>query len=65
MPGSLKRYGRKPKNIPVRDWNGPGLYYHRGNGVYSKYSARRDLRRGSTKNTGHGPRKQTHDRRKR
>jgi len=63
MPGSLERFRRRPSHILKRDWKGPGVYYHRGNGVYSKYSAKRDLQRGSTSTTGRGRRKQTHDRR--
>jgi len=67
MVGPLKRYSRDPQG----KGRGPGLYYHRGKGVYSKYSPwrdrvhsgkkpgkRRDYRRGKV---GSGPMRQTHD----
>jgi len=38
MPGPLLRLSRDPN----RNNRGPGLYYHRGKGVYSKYTAERD-----------------------
>lgn len=38
MPGSQKFY----KTDPNKKGRGAGVYYHRGNGVYSKYSRARD-----------------------
>jgi len=38
MTGRLRRYKRDPQG----KGRGAGTYYHRGKGVYSKYSARRD-----------------------
>jgi len=38
MTGRLRRYKRDPQGLG----RGAGTYYHRGKGVYSKYSARRD-----------------------
>ena len=43
MPGSLKYYRRDPN----KKGRGTGLYYHRGNGVYSKYSQKRDKKKKS------------------
>ena len=38
MPTRLQRRGSDPNN----KGRGSGVYYHRGNGVYSKYSVERD-----------------------
>ena len=38
MPGPLTYFKRDPN----RKGRGPGVYYHRGHGVYSKYSVPRD-----------------------
>jgi len=38
MPGSLRYFKRDPNG----QGRGPGVYYHRGKGVYSKYSIARD-----------------------
>jgi len=48
MVGPLK-YFRKPVKRSTQgptksQWKGPGWYYHRGNGVWSKYSALRDMK---------------------
>lgn len=41
MPGPLKRF----KNDPNGAGRGGGLYYHRGHGIWSKYSWSRDAKR--------------------
>jgi len=71
MPGPLKRYKRDPNG----KGRGGGLYYHRGNGVYSKYSMGKDRKKKSGAKygkrkmfkrgkVGSGPLKHTHDTRK-
>ncbi len=38
MPSSLRHFKRDPNG----KGRGEGVYYHRGKGVYSKYSSKRD-----------------------
>jgi len=69
MVGPLKWYDRDPEG----KGRGPGYYYHRGKGRYSKYSRLRDMRyrsrlgkRGRRKwhrprKVGSGPYRQTRD----
>ena len=38
MPASLRNFKRDPNGLG----RGPGVYYHRGKGIYSKYSSERD-----------------------
>ena len=67
MPGPIKRYKRDPNG----KGRGPGYYYHRGKGVYSKYSGTRDKYHKAPKSRGRkmhtygkiggGAYKQTHD----
>ena len=40
MPSSLKYYRTDPNKLG----RGPGMYYHRGKGYYSKYSRERDAK---------------------
>ena len=40
MPSRLIRW----KTDPQKNGRGPGLYYHRGKGIYSKYSPDRDAK---------------------
>ena len=71
MPGPLQRF----KSDPNSKGRGGGSYYHRGNGVYSKYSMARDKKHKGAKpgkkrmfkrnKIGHGPKKHTHDNKKR
>ncbi|MDP2684945.1 MAG: hypothetical protein Q8P20_07980 [bacterium] len=62
MVSSLERFNRKPKYISARYWKGPGVYYHRGHGVWTKYSLSTDKRRGGK--VGRGNMKHTHDRKR-
>jgi len=61
MPSSLK-YKKKDPN---RKGRGPGYYYHRGHGYWSKYSKARDAKRKSRGNDprhiGTGKWRHTHD----
>ena len=54
MPSGLNYYSKKPKFIRSGDWDGVGYYYHRGNGVWQKWSRVRDLKRGSKTRIGMG-----------
>jgi hypothetical protein len=57
MVGGLKRYKRDPNG----KGRGAGLYYHRGNGVYSKRDLRQDYaRKAKTRNKVRSNR-HTHD----
>ena len=38
MPASLKYFKKDPNGLG----RGAGVYYHRGKGIYSKYSSERD-----------------------
>ena len=40
MPGSLRYF----RSDPNKQGRGRGVYYHRGKGVYSKYSLARDAK---------------------
>ncbi len=40
MPGKLRYF----RSDPNKKGRGPGFYYHRGNGIFSKYSFRRDMK---------------------
>ena len=41
----FKKPARTSKKGPTkRHWKGPGWYYHRGHGVWSKYSPLRDMK---------------------
>ena len=71
MVGPLKYFDRDPEG----KGRGPGLYYHRGKGRWSKYSAWRDRKHSETKRqrkrkkkqdyvkglVGKGPYRHTHD----
>lgn len=50
MPGTLRQfthdpnYNRGPEKYRVAVNRGPGVYYHRGNGWFSKYDPARDAK---------------------
>ena len=58
MPGPIKRYRKDPQG----KGRGPGLYYHRGRGIYSKYSGKADKKVGSKRYAGKGDYRHTNDR---
>jgi len=59
MPSSLRKFNRKPAFIPKEMWDGPGYYYHRGEGRWIKWSRKRDRARSGK--VGTGKRRHTHD----